>query len=640
VTKKKSRRAEAKNFQKRKLSCVVVVVIWNTRTKRRARIQHTQNKRALGAFLHKLEEDMGFAGASVGKKSEDIDVYSSFVTNFLSNACWDVHSFDQKSSREKLKAEASFLFALSNVARRHKMREVPHHKIYVWLLDIIRRDRSGSEQPLDDMNCIRNAVQILKDLFDANPNITWNSRKRELTTNIHAWTPLDSEERQGRDSANASLISPRGKTSTTVGSLGASLGIDDNEDKGQLKNTTFFVSTHHRRTGPREDWNSFVSLIDESMYTPEQIEKMNRSSRAATALRKSRRGGGKDKEKNEEDEEEEEAKVPCSYDQSFGATLLLGHVAHILQHDMVVRKAYATTERKKNSRESLENVVNIFKESLVCRLFSIEKNDAKQQAEVFKKLAQCVTRGCVEDECKLEKLLKSKTSTPEDLARFKRLDASTKELSKSAASIMSTFLSSLWALKEANSALQKKRQEERESSASLSPIGSFVSARGQTFLDKVEVEAFNTIKDVVLTFLTDSNKKNYGGCKFASNYLRTLGNNESVVLEVFRQLVLERVDTSRMGFTSFVKPAFSKSENVELAEDFGTLIAEHFTNAKAATSVFNLVNFVSSSSKVLLETKSEKRKKQKLMAAHDELEKTSTEEESRSNFVARLVLGL
>jgi len=581
---------------------------------------------------------MGFTGASVGKKSEDIDVYSSFVTNFLSNACWDVQ-FDEKNSREKLKAETSFLFALSNVARRHKMREVPHHKIYVWLLDIIRRDRSGSEQPLDDMNCIRKAVQILRDLFDANPNITWNSRKRELTTNIHAWTPLDSEERQGRDSANASLMSPRGKTSTTVGSLGASRGIADNEDQGQFKNTSFFVSTHHRRTGPREDWKSFVSLVEESMYTPEQIEKINRSSRSTTALRKSRRGDGKGKEKNEGDEEEEETKVPCSYDQCFGATLLLGHVAHVLQHDMVVRKAYATTELKKNSRESLENVLNIFKESLVCRLFSIEKNDAKQQAEVFKKLAQCVMRGCVEDECKLEKLLKSKISTPEDLARFKRLDASTKELSKSAASIMSTFLSSLWALKEANSALLKQRQEERESSASLSPIGSFVSTR-QTFLDKVEVEAFNTIKDVVLSVLTDSNKKNYGGCKFASNYLRMLG-DESVILEVFRQLVLERVDTSRMCFTKgFVSPAFSKSEKVELAEDFGTLIAEHFTNAKAATSVFNLVNFVSSSSKVLLETKSEKRKKQKLMAAHDELEKTSTEEESRSNFVARLVLGL
>ena len=225
---------------------------------------------------------MGFTGASVGKKSEDIDVYSSFVTNFLSNACWDVQ-FDEKNSREKLKAETSFLFALSNVARRHKMREVPHHKIYVWLLDIIRRDRSGSEQPLDDMNCIRKAVQILRDLFDANPNITWNSRKRELTTNIHAWTPLDSEERQGRDSANASLMSPRGKTSTTVGSLGASRGIADNEDQGQFKNTSFFVSTHHRRTGPREDWKSFVSLVEESMYTPEQIEKINRSSRSTTA---------------------------------------------------------------------------------------------------------------------------------------------------------------------------------------------------------------------------------------------------------------------------------------------------------------------------------------------------------------------
>ena len=40
----------------------------------------------------------------------------------------------------------------------------------------------------------------------------------------------------------------------------------------------FFVSTHHRNTGPKADWNSFVSLVEESMYTPEQIEKMNRSS--------------------------------------------------------------------------------------------------------------------------------------------------------------------------------------------------------------------------------------------------------------------------------------------------------------------------------------------------------------------------
>jgi hypothetical protein len=65
-------------------------------------------------------------------------------------------------------------------------------------------------------------------------------------------------------------------------------------------------------------------------------------------------------------------------------------------------------------------------------------------------------------------------------------------------------------------------------------------------------------------------------------------------------------------------------------------------NAKAATSVFNHVSLVSSSSKVLLETKSEKRKKQKLIAAHEELENKirEKEDESRSNFVAGLVLGL
>ena len=150
---------------------------------------------------------MGFAtAASVTKESEDVNVYSSYVANFLSNASWNVHSFEQKSSSEKLKAELNFLFSFSHVARRHKMREVPQHKFYVWLLDIIRRDRSGSEQPLDDMNCIRQAVNIMRDLFDVAPNIIWNSRKKELTTNIHAWTPLDSEERRANDSMNAFMI--------------------------------------------------------------------------------------------------------------------------------------------------------------------------------------------------------------------------------------------------------------------------------------------------------------------------------------------------------------------------------------------------------------------------------------------------
>ena len=75
------------------------------------------------------------------------------------------------------------------------------------------------------MNCIRQAVNIMRDLFDVAPNIIWNSRKKELTTNIHAWTPLDSEERRANDSMNASLMSPRDKTFNLGGSVGASRGI-------------------------------------------------------------------------------------------------------------------------------------------------------------------------------------------------------------------------------------------------------------------------------------------------------------------------------------------------------------------------------------------------------------------------------
>jgi len=63
--------------------------------------------------------------------------------------------------------------------------------------------------------------------------------------------------------------------------------------------------------------------------------------------------------------------------------------------------------------------------------------------------------------------------------------------------------------------------------------------------------------------------------------------------------------------------------------------------------LFNLVNLVSSSSKVLLENNDDSRKKQKLVAAHVEVEKqvsmgstTSKEAESRANFVSSVVLGL
>ena len=594
---------------------------------------------------------MGFAtAASVTKESEDVNVYSSYVANFLSNASWNVHSFEQKSSSEKLKAELNFLFSFSHVARRHKMREVPQHKFYVWLLDIIRRDRSGSEQPLDDMNCIRQAVNIMRDLFDVAPNIIWNSRKKELTTNIHAWTPLDSEERRANDSMNASLMSPRDKTFNLGGSVGASRGIGgfrDTEERETLKNATFFVSTHHRNTGPREDWKSFVSLIEESMYTPEQIEKMNRSSRAATALRKSRRGDEKekDKEQNEKEEEEEEAKTTCSYDQCFGSTLLLGHVAYVLEYDLTVRKAYAITERKKNTRKALENVFDIFKHSLVYRLFSIEAD----QTDVLRKLAHAVMRGCVEDEDSLEKLLGggAKKTTPEELARFKRIDASTKELSKSAASIMNTLLSSVWDLKEANIALSKfALSQQRESSASLSPLGASVTARKSVF-DRMEDNVFDAIKDVVLV---EANKNKYGGYKFAANYLRSLGSDE-VKLEMFRRCMMEKVDTSRIG-TNIARdkfPAFSKDDKVELVDELGTLLCENYKETRGAVKdkLFNLVNLVSSSSKVLLENNDDSRKKQKLVAAHVELEKqismgstTSKEAESRANFVSSVVLGL
>jgi hypothetical protein len=594
---------------------------------------------------------MGFATAgSVAKESEDVNVYSSYVANFLSNASWNVHSFEQKSSSEKLKAELNFLFSFSHVARRHKMREVPQHKFYVWLLDIIRRDRSGSEQPLDDMNCIRQAVNIMRDLFDVAPNIIWNSRKKELTTNIHAWTPLDSEERRANDSMNASLMSPRDKTFNLGGSVGASRGIGgfrDTEERETLKNATFFVSTHHRNTGPREDWKSFVSLIEESMYTPEQIEKMNRSSRAATALRKSRRGDEKekDKEQNEKEEEEEEAKTTCSYDQCFGSTLLLGHVAYVLEYDLTVRKAYAITERKKNTRKALENVFDIFKHSLVYRLFSIEAD----QTDVLRKLAHAVMRGCVEDEDSLEKLIGggAKKTTPEELARFKRIDASTKELSKSAASIMNTLLSSVWDLKEANIALSKfALSQQRESSASLSPLGASVTARKSVF-DRMEDNVFDAIKDVVLV---EANKNKYGGYKFAANYLRSLGSDE-VKLEMFRRCMMEKVDTSRIG-TNIARdkfPAFSKDDKVELVDELGTLLCENYKETRGAVKdkLFNLVNLVSSSSKVLLENNDDSRKKQKLVAAHVELEKqismgstTSKEAESRANFVSSVVLGL
>ena len=165
----------------------------------------------------------------------------------------------------------------------------------------------------------------------------------------------------------------------------------------------------------------------------------------------------------------------------FGSTLLLGHVAYVLEYDLTVRKAYAITEHnKKNSRKSLEHIFDIFKDSLVYRLFSIEK-EKSEIAEVLKKLANAVMRGCVEDEDALDKLSGGmKKTTPGELSALQtRLDASPKELAKSAASIMNTLLASVWALKEANVALSSFKSSQQ--GESLSPLGASVSAREQEF---------------------------------------------------------------------------------------------------------------------------------------------------------------
>ena len=76
--------------------------------------------------------------------------------------------------------------------------------------------------------------------------------------------------------------------------------------------------------------------------------------------------------------------------------------------------------------------------------------------------------------------------------------------------------------------------------------------------DRMEDNVFDAIKDVVLV---EANKKNYGGYKFAANYLRSLGSDE-VKLEMFRRCMMEKVDTSRIG-TNIARdkfPAFLKDD--------------------------------------------------------------------------------
>ena len=99
--------------------------------------------------------------------------------------------------------------------------------------------------------------------------------------------------------------------------------------------------------------------------------------------------------------------------------------------------------------------------------------------------------------------------------------------------------------------------QQRESSASLSPLGASVTARKSVF-DRMEDNVFEAIKDVVLV---EANKKNYGGYKFAANYLRSLGSDD-VKLEMFRRCMMESVDTSRIG-TNIARdkfPAFLKDD--------------------------------------------------------------------------------
>ena len=84
-------------------------------------------------------------------------------------------------------------------------------------------------------------------------------------------------------------------------------------------------------------------------------------------------------------------------------------------------------------------------------------------------------------------------------------------------------------------------------------------------------------------------------------------------------------------------------------DELGTLLCENYKQTRGAVKdkLFNLVNLVSSIRKSFSKTMAMRGKKQKLVAAHVELEKqvsmgstTSKEAESRANFVSSVVLGL
>ena len=125
-------------------------------------------------------------------------------------------------------------------------------------------------------------------------------------------------------------------------------------------------------------------------------------------------------------------------------------------------------------------------------------------------------------------------------------------------------------------------------------------------LDSIEENVFEAIKNVVLV---EANK-NYGGCKFASNYLRSLGSDD-VKLEMFRRIMSDNLDSRIWN----ARPAFSKSDKIDLTEEVGTLLSENYKQAKDAVKdkSFNIANLMSTSLKVAIENKSNK--KQKLIAA-------------------------
>jgi hypothetical protein len=513
---------------------------------------------------------------TIFKERVDCNLYTSYVANFLSNAQVDSLTFEQKSTLDRVKEENTFLFAIQNVTRRHKMEYLPQHKFYVKLMDIIRRDRTGSEQPLDDSNCVREAVKILRNLFEERPNVIWNSRKNEIITNINAWTPLDSKKRKELDSTDVAQTTPRSRTMSRIynnidnnnttnnnSSIGATASMGYQYSGG---GNNLFVSTHHQNVGPEAEWKSFESLLVESLNAPETIMNNKRSSRQSTRKNvEKNRGEGEDNEKKKN-----EVRIPCSYDQCLGPTLLFGHVAYILEYDLNVRRAFALSEQqndkqKKNSLTRHEKIIDVLKASLLYRLFFPEnKVDVD---ECINNLNKAIMRGCCKDDADLEKLMASESfsskkdekRTIDEDARFKRLDASTKELARSAAIILNALLSIIWDLKELG-----------KESSSISSVGLNRSNKS-SLIDKVEDTIFQMMKKTVIT---EANKKAHGGDKFTINYLRSIG-PERVHLELFRRIFVNDINKEYAPklFSEENFPAFGKRERNELSEDIALLFS-------------------------------------------------------------------